>query len=633
MLRLLKPVQYIQKTAFRCLPSLKLSFSTSSKSDIIKNQSSSTSKKDSSTSVTDHLHHLIEARGPISVCDYMRIALMHPKYGFYQKNNVIGKEEAHFITAPEISPVFGELLGIWSYVQWTKLGSPKNVQLIELGPGKGTLMSDLLRAARHWPKFYSAIQLHMVEQSTEMRKKQQYSLNCVYSSGSKPRNDSKEDKTHMKIAGANSIEVYWHNTLDEVPEKYPTILIANEFLDALPIYKFQLSDKGWREVQIANKEENDYNNNNNNNSSDINTNTKDNNKIEFKEVLNPNLSPIVVAMLGGKLEGKNEEDSSKALDEWLTKRKALLNDMAKQLDNTLNTIKVNSKDKKPIINPEKKLLFTDVENSMKTPQKLILPNGINQDTLNSGTQQEIDRILEEDNEWLKSTERDETNKKSNEYIDLLPQNNTKENDNNDKEKNNSKENNNNNKETNNNNTNNNASSNPMGLSLLDAKLGDMIEVCPEANMIVQNFGFRINRVGGIGLFIDYGYNYASTNSLRGIYKHQFVNYLQTPGDIDITADVDFSTMRKTIENTEYNKKQNKIECFGPIPQGYFLCGLGIEARVNQVLETVESDEDAEKVMKAAERLVLKEQMGELFKCFSISTIGLPLGFEGGEQFL
>ena len=103
-------------------------------------------------------------------------------------------------------------------------------------------------------------------------------------------------------------------------------------------------------------------------------------------------------------------------------------------------------------------------------------------------------------------------------------------------------------------------------NLNDAKIGDMIETCPDANMIVQNFAYRISRVGGVGLFIDYGHNFASSQSLRGIRSHQFVNYLETPGEIDITADVDFYTLKKTVENTELTKK---IECFGPIPQVCF----------------------------------------------------------------
>ena len=94
---------------------------------------------DGKSELVTQIQHMIDARGPLPVADFMKVALMHPKYGFYQKNNVIGKEEGHFITSPEISPVFGELLGIWSYVQWEKLGKPKKVQLIELGPGKGML--------------------------------------------------------------------------------------------------------------------------------------------------------------------------------------------------------------------------------------------------------------------------------------------------------------------------------------------------------------------------------------------------------------------------------------------------------------------------------------------------------------
>ena len=96
---------------------------------------------------------------------------------------MIGKEQSHFITSPEINQVFGELLGIWCVTQWEQFGKPKKMELVELGPGRGTLMHDLLRAARHFPGFFNGLDIHLVEMSPGMRKKQKYSLDCKYGIG------------------------------------------------------------------------------------------------------------------------------------------------------------------------------------------------------------------------------------------------------------------------------------------------------------------------------------------------------------------------------------------------------------------------------------------------------------------
>ena len=130
------------------------------------------------------------------------------------------------------------------------------------------------------------------------------------------------------------------------------------------------------------------------------------------------------------------------------------------------------------------------------------------------------------------------------------------------------------------------------------------------------------------MFIDYGNNYAPQNSIRGIKNHKFVSYLQEPGEVDITADVDFLALRKVVENS----KSEVVKYHGAIPQGYFLCGLGIEERVRQMAETVEDDSKVDDIIKSAERLVNKDQMGEVYKVCCLTTGGQPTGFEGEEQF-
>ena len=161
----------------------------------------------------------IGERGPVPVSDYMALALGHPEHGYYMKGDPFGAG-GDFITSPEIGQVFGELIGLWSAVVWQQMGSPERIVLIECGPGRGTLMADFLRAAGTLPAFAASIELHLIETSERMRRRQRSAL-----------------------PGADPV---WHASLDTVPAG-PAILIANEFIDALPIRQTVRTDSGWAE--------------------------------------------------------------------------------------------------------------------------------------------------------------------------------------------------------------------------------------------------------------------------------------------------------------------------------------------------------------------------------------------------
>ena len=117
----------------------------------------------------------IRFHGPLSVKEFMTVALTHPKYGYYMRRDVFGRA-GDFVTSPEVSQTFGELLGIWCVASWQQLGSPPAVRLAELGPGRGTLMADLLRATAVFPKFHAALSVHMVEASPHLRGMQRQRL-------------------------------------------------------------------------------------------------------------------------------------------------------------------------------------------------------------------------------------------------------------------------------------------------------------------------------------------------------------------------------------------------------------------------------------------------------------------------
>ena len=165
----------------------------------------------------------INATGPISVADYMADCLLRPNHGYYTTRTPFG-EAGDFTTAPEISQMFGELLGLSLAQHWLNTGQPDRFTLAELGPGRGTLMADILRATAKISGLHAAARIVLLEASPALRRKQRELL--------------------------EGYEVTWIDTIEALP-KTPLFLIANEFFDALPIRQFSRDDKGWREHQIA----------------------------------------------------------------------------------------------------------------------------------------------------------------------------------------------------------------------------------------------------------------------------------------------------------------------------------------------------------------------------------------------
>jgi NADH dehydrogenase [ubiquinone] 1 alpha subcomplex assembly factor 7 len=168
----------------------------------------------------------IRANGPIGIDRFMALALGHPRHGYYMTRDPFGLA-GDFVTAPEISQIFGELLGLSAAMTWQALGEPAEVALVELGPGRGTLMADALRAARALPGFLSCLDVHLVEMSPVLQRAQAEKL---------------------KDSGRRPI---WHASIDTLPEDRPLLILANEFFDALPIRQFQRHEGEWRERLVG----------------------------------------------------------------------------------------------------------------------------------------------------------------------------------------------------------------------------------------------------------------------------------------------------------------------------------------------------------------------------------------------
>ena len=172
----------------------------------------------------DRLAAQIAATGPLSLAEYMTICLHDPQAGYYATRPGLGAG-GDFVTAPLVSQMFGELIGLWAAACWRAMGAPSRIRLVEMGPGDGTLMADLLRAGAAVPGFIEAADLWLVEVSPPLK-----ALQAERLTGATPR---------------------WGDNLDQVPEGAPMILVANELLDCLPTRQFVRTPQGWAERMVG----------------------------------------------------------------------------------------------------------------------------------------------------------------------------------------------------------------------------------------------------------------------------------------------------------------------------------------------------------------------------------------------
>jgi len=173
------------------------------------------------THLEEKLINAIKADGPMTVEHYMETCLGDPQYGYYMGKDPFGRG-GDFVTAPEVSQMFGEAIGVWLATAWLMMGKPEKVNLIELGPGRGTLMVDMLRAAKVVEEFAEAIEIHLVEMSPALRKVQGEALKGL------------------------PVDVHWHQRFEQVPAG-PCLIVANEFFDALAMKQIVRVGENWFE--------------------------------------------------------------------------------------------------------------------------------------------------------------------------------------------------------------------------------------------------------------------------------------------------------------------------------------------------------------------------------------------------
>ncbi|KAG3026628.1 hypothetical protein JG687_00010142 [Phytophthora cactorum] len=431
--------------------------------------------KSKENSLVHVLRSMIEVKGPLTVSEFMSRALSHPDHGYYMKKDVFGSQ-GDFTTAPEISQMFGELIAVWCVATWQQMGMPSHIKIVEIGPGRGSLMSDFLRAAKSFPPFYNAIEIHMVDISPAMQKIQQDTLKC------EPIEDKTAPENTMRLPD-NGPTVRWHADFANVPHG-PSLMIAQELFDALPVHQFEYTDRGWRErlVDIDFEDGGDH----------------------FRFVLSPGPTPATRVYIGRE----KLFDPSTALSHVAETHISGVEDLKKMQDTVVQRL--------------------DVADVTGTP-----------------------------------------------------------------------------------------------VHTAQAQIGDKIEISPVSIAMVQDMAKRISQSGGGALVVDYGYDHPSELSLRGIKNHEFVSVLREPGDVDLSIDVDFATLRR------FATAESKVKSSGPVGQGTFLKNMGIEHRLAMLLQNTKSEQIQQDLFSSYERLVEPEQMGTIFKAMALTheDIGQPVGFE------
>ncbi|XP_029984386.1 protein arginine methyltransferase NDUFAF7, mitochondrial isoform X2 [Sphaeramia orbicularis] len=378
--------------------------------------SSSPDEQKPRPSMLRHLTSKIKATGPITVAEYMREVLTNPVTGYYVKNSMLGAD-GDFITSPEISQMFGELVGIWIISEWMGAGRPKQLQLVELGPGKGSLAADVLRVFRQLSSVVggASVSLHLVEVSPVLARLQADAL--TGSSGEEA--DGDEDPVYHRGRTRDGLPVSWYRRLDDVPAGF-SVFVAQEFFDALPIHKFQRTDRGWREVMV-----------------DVDPEKEE--QLRFVLAPSPTLASSTLIQAG---ERRNH-----------------------------------------------------------------------------------------------------------------------------------------------------------------------VEVCAEGGAIIQQLARRITDGGGAALIADYGHDGTKTDTFRGFKGHQLHDVLSSPGSADLTADVDFSYLRKTAGGG--------VACLGPVSQRNFLKNMGIDARLQVLLRSCADPSVRQQLISSYDMLMNPKKMGERFHFFSL----------------
>ncbi|KAG2485427.1 hypothetical protein HYH03_015808 [Edaphochlamys debaryana] len=535
--------------------------------------------------------------GPISLAEYMQDCLTSPQGGFYMSRDVFGSA-GDFVTSPEISQMFGEMVGIWCVHTWMQLGQPPRLRLVELGPGRGTLMADLLRGTAGFKDFSRSLSVHLVEMSPALRAMQWRALRCSEAASShSPSAKEAEELRHLRaglppllgqaarrgagagteagleagtgsggglgasagaepwstpeegVSGFNGCSVRWHTTLDSVPAgPGPSLYIAHEFFDALPVHQFvRHPTRGWTE-KMVDLEDRDEGPQGGGSGSGSESGPRDGSGgTTARLAVGPGDSPDLksAAEQGG---GGSGSSSGSDGDAGSTK-------------------------------PHPTAAATGSDGSGSSPRSAS-ESGSGSGAEGAGVPAHttsgsgLRLVLSPGPTPAASM--------------LVPRR-------------------------------------LAGLAKEEAEAIQAVEICAAGMATAERLSQRIAAHGGAALVMDYGRGGAPyADSLVAIRAHRGVGILDGPGTADLSAWVDFDALRLAAEGPPGPGAAGPVRASGPVSQAAFLRALGIEHRLQALAAAASSPEQARSLEEGVARLVGEGEgsMGRSYQVMAIHESGL-----------
>jgi len=504
-------------------------------------------KKNPETPLGEIIKEDIKKNGPMTLMRYMEMCLQHPEHGYYTTNAEIS-EYGDFVTSPELYHGFGECCGVWIVFTWQQMAKPEKVHLIELGPGTGQLMKDVLKVATlpQVSALKRALEVHFIESSPRFRKMQAEKLGVMEIKSSKtivyaPELKKSEEKEDPKVIADRK----------EVNRQYAEEINKKAEMDGTT-------------------------------------------KISPTGVDNP---------MGGVMKEAMQKMRQEAMDKATPEQRKQMETKIKEGDDLLNK---EWEDLMDSMHMDTKEIEKEFEYGYSSVNGVKICWHDSLDTIPKGPTLAIaheffdalpiHRLTYNEEGWREIlVDVCEDPSKSNHFEFITAKEATQR--------------------------------SQMFESHCKRKgvvpeIGQTVETCPAANLILADVAERVNLHGGAGFIIDYGGEGAPSDSLQAVRRHKYTDVFKAPGTADITAHVDFAALKATL------KDYDKVNTYGLVTQSYFLQGCGIVQRAEQVAQQIKTPEEREQMLDAFGRVADIGQMGGFFKAmaFAHTTVGVPVGF-------
>ena len=475
----------------------------------------------------------VRVRGAMTIKEFMTAALTHPVHGYYMRREEVFGRGGDFVTSPEVSQVFGELVGVWCVACWERLGQPSKLRIIEAGPGRGTLIADILRSTAVFPAFHKALAVDLVEVSEHLKEVQRHTISAA--AAQLGGGDGGDDDGGGDASTFEHVELNWHSSLENIQAdpSVPELTIAHEFLDALPVHQLVRTPRGWRERMV-----------------------------ELKE------HTAAVASTTVPAEPPAAAAAAEVAEAAVAAATAAEAAAAGVDEDSLMALRDLESDPR---------VFDFVLSANPTPASILFGARL-------GGADGADAAVHET--AAEGAGGDGGKGGGNGGSDGGGDGGGEERD----------------------------------QSGGTVRVLGSAEVCPGAISFVQQLCKRMAVTRGAALLIDYGADETPADSLRGILRHAAVHPLHRPGFVDLSVDVDFGTLRQVARQTDAaaSDAAGVLRCPPLTTQRDFLAAMGLEMRINALLQKTDDVEARRDLVRSASRLIASPGMGTAYKVFSIA---------------